>query len=112
MMAVDNATVIARPHSAEDLDEVFDALAHQYRRVIIEGLEWGEPRSLDDLVDMVADEDASSTATDVRIALVHNHLPYLEAAGVITYDDDEAQMAELDDAVAERAVLTAIDDAD
>lgn len=106
-MGTDNATIVARPHSAEDLDEVFDVLAHRYRRVIIGELDWGEPQTLDDLVAMVADGDDSATAADVRVSLVHTHLPKLADAGVITYDA-EAKVAELDDAVAERAVLTAI----
>lgn len=110
-MATDNATIVARPHSAEDLDEVFDVLAHQYRRAIIEELDWGEPQTLDDLAALIADGDDSTTVTNARIALVHNHFPRLVAADVITYDAEE-QVAELDDAVAERAVLTAIHESD
>lgn len=106
-MATDDARVPERTHSAEDLDEVFDTLAHESRRAIIEGLERGEQRHLDDLVDLLVDESAAVTRTDVRVALIHNHLPRLQAADVITYDD-ETQVVELEDAVAERAVLAAI----
>lgn len=106
-MAVEDPPVVTRPHSAEDLDEVFDALAHPYRRAIIENLDWGEPRTLDDLANVVADEADSASVTDVRISLVHNHLPRLAKADVITYDAEE-RVAELDDAVTERAVLSAV----
>ncbi|SFR86448.1 hypothetical protein SAMN05216559_0221 [Halomicrobium zhouii] len=106
-MTADNTTVVARSHSAEDLDEVFDALAHRYRRAIIEVMEWGEPATLEDLVTLITDSDDSAAASDVRTALVHNHLPRLAEADVITYDA-EARVAELDDAAAERSILAAI----
>ena len=110
-MPADDATVVARPHSAEDLDDVFEVLAHRYRRVIIGELDWGEPQALDDLVELIAGGDDSTTPTDVRVALVHNHLPKLVQTDVITYDA-EAQVVELDDAVAERAVLSAVHGSD
>lgn len=110
-MTTDNGAVLARPHSAEDLDEVFEVLAHEYRRTIVGELGWGETQSLDDLVALVAEEaDGAPSATDIRLSLVHNHLPRLAKADVITYDD-EAKVAELDDAVAERAVLAAVSEA-
>ncbi|MCU4801549.1 helix-turn-helix domain-containing protein [Halobacteria archaeon HArc-gm2] len=106
-MTADDTTVVARPHSAEELDEVFDALAHRYRRAIIQRLEWGEPATLDDLVTLITDRDDSAAASDVRTALVHNHLPRLAETDVITYDA-ETHVTELDDAVAERAILAAV----
>lgn len=110
-MPTDNTAVVARPHSAEDLDDVFDALAHRYRRAVIEAMEWGEPATLEDLVALITDRHEDAAAGDVRVALVHNHLPRLAEADVITYDT-EAQVAELDDAVAERAILTAVHGSD
>jgi|AntDeeMetagen681_2_1112603.scaffolds.fasta_scaffold09845_2 hypothetical protein len=110
-MTTEDTTVVARPHSAEDLDDVFDVLAHRYRRAIIEHMEWGEPATLADLVATLSDEDDSVAASDVRVALVHTHLPRLVDADVITYDADR-RVAELDDAVAERAILSAIQESD
>jgi len=110
-MTTDDTTVVARPHTAEDLDDVFDVLAHRYRRTIVEHMEWGEPATLADLVALITDEDDSAAAGDVRIALVHTHLPRLVDADVITYDADR-RVAELDDAVAERAILSAIRERD
>jgi hypothetical protein len=110
-VATDATRVGAHSHSAEDLDDLFGALSHRYRRSIIEHLEWGEPRSLDELVAGVVEQFVDATARTGRSSLVHNHLPRLAAAGVIAYDE-AAGIAELDDAVAERTVLAAIGDAD
>lgn len=106
-MAADDATVLSRPHSSADLDTVFDALSSAYRRAVVAELDWGEPATLDELAEVVAARVDDATAEHARLRLAHCHLPHLAEADVVTYDADD-QVCELDDAVAARAVLSAV----
>ena len=106
-MAAEDGTAITRPHSSADLDTVFDALSHAYRRAVVAHLEWGEPATLAELAEAVATRVDDATVEEARIQLAHCHLPHLDEADVVTYDADE-QVCELDDAVAVRAVLSSV----
>jgi hypothetical protein len=86
------------------IDEVLTLLSDRYRRhalACLDGLP--DPVALEDLTDQVAGRefqqppDRVSMITRTRIAteLHHTHLPKLEEAGIITYDDDAGQVTEI-----------------
>lgn len=73
-----------------NLTEIFSLLASAERQqVLIELWESGRT-TVDELSRRIAAEDDERSSNDVEyieIQLVHNHLPRLEAYGVIEYDD-------------------------
>lgn len=74
--------------------DIFALLAKRHRRQLLEVLrESDTPVGTVELADRLADLDLESPTADertaVRISLYHNHLPRLEAADVVVYDEDE-----------------------
>lgn len=74
--------------------DIFALLAKRHRRQLLAVLRESEtPLATDELAGRIADRDlASPTADDrtaVRISLYHHHLPRLEVADVVAYDEDE-----------------------
>lgn len=105
-MQTDNLTVAAHEPPVEAFDEVFDLLAHPYRRTVIDELEPGVSASVHELAVKIAERHDPPSLSNAEIALVHNHLPRLAEADVVRYEPSE-QRCELDDAAAVRAVLGA-----
>lgn len=79
------------------VDAVFDAMADQLRRHVIRCLpEEGHAVGLSELAWAVAEVEAAEsgtdiapeTVTDIETSLYHLHVPKLEAAGVVEYDQD------------------------
>lgn len=82
------------------LDVVFEALAHQRRRYLVQCLR-EEPRALSDVAMEVAAQETDSPtadqptdlAQDVYLSLYHRHVPKLEEAGIVQYDHDKKVVA-------------------
>lgn len=105
-MEADNIAAVSHEPPGEAFDEVFDLLAHPHRRTVIDELEPGVTATVDELAVRIAERRESSSKSNARIALVHNHLPRMAEAGVVSYHPSE-QRCELDDATAVSAVLAA-----
>ncbi|MBX0295488.1 ArsR/SmtB family transcription factor [Haloarcula nitratireducens] len=91
-------------------DDLFRAVANTKRRQLLALLATQETIALDDLTDVLV---GMATTTDgpagpdewaqVKIELVHAHLPLLTEAGLVEYDEDsgEVRLRSLPDAVYE-----------
>lgn len=98
---------------SEELDAVIEALAHHRRRVAIACLLDHNAMSLPDLAELVADavgarpahEQSAREICDLYLSLYHTHVPKLEDAGLLTYDQesDSVQLADRSVAALERA---------
>ena len=107
-MAAPDSSIDGREDAEATLDTVFDALAHPYRRRVIEELERDAPLDYVALAQRVAaGEDA--TTKRIRVELAHRHLPRLDEAGVVEYHPDSGQ-CDLGDAETGRSILDAVDD--
>lgn len=81
-------------------DDVFyRALAAQPRRRLLSYLLDREQCSIEELVDVLCGWETTSSrmvdserAHQVHIELVHNHLPLLEAAGLLQYDPSDGEV--------------------
>lgn len=83
--------------NTETVDAVFEALADERRRYALHCLKEHEtPLALADLAEEVAVQENSSpitevTAEDVKrtyMSLYHTHIPKLEDAGIVRYNQD------------------------
>lgn len=80
-----------------DLDRAFDALSNTRRRRMLLCLKEHRDVSLADLAELVAEDEYDrnivgidgTEVTEIYMTLYHNHLPVLEAAGLIEYDQEE-----------------------
>ena len=95
--------------ASESPDEVFELLGSQRRRYVVRCLtEFDGSLSLADLADEVATREHDAVITElsaetvkrIYVSLYHNHVPKLEAAGVVAYDQERDAVA-LDDGVDE-----------
>lgn len=103
--------------STRSLDEHLAVLGDEHRQAVIEVLA-EEDRSvgLSSLAQSVAAEvgDASSgtlTPRDVeraKVELHHQHLPKLDAAGVLEYDTEETHVAPTDDLQTARDIVESV----
>lgn len=73
--------------SFKQLDDVFSALAHPKRRAILHVLEEREELGLEELTAAITDDEQS--LSEVRISLVHSHLPQLADVGIVNYGEDD-----------------------
>jgi DNA-binding transcriptional ArsR family regulator len=106
-MAADDITAAPHEPAGEPYDEVFDLLAHPHRRTVIHQLESEATVTVDELAVRIAERYESTSVSDARISLVHNHLPRLAEADVVRYDHS-AQRCELDDDATVHTVLAAV----
>lgn len=106
---MDAMTNVPRRNRDEAIDELFDVLADRSRRSVVAELVHDGPTDLESLAERLADEVESMSRSDAEIRLVHNHLPRLEEAGVVSYDHAERQceFARADTAASVRRVLHA-----
>ncbi|WP_232687204.1 DUF7344 domain-containing protein [Halobacterium zhouii] len=73
-----------------DADARYHVLANDDRQRVLHALEGTSALSLEELVEaVIAEKQDESTRRQVKIALVHQHLPMLDDAGVVDYDRDE-----------------------
>lgn len=104
-------------HEATDLsaDTVFELLAARRRRYLLESLaEHGYSLTLADLADEVAARETGAHITeipegdvlDIYLSLYHTHLPKLEAAKVVAYDQDNDLVGRGRNAVVLEGVLS------
>jgi DNA-binding transcriptional ArsR family regulator len=103
-MKTRNETDVAREQSGADLNDVFEALAHPYRRSVLRILDRESPRCFDVIAERLVDVRDPPSADRVQVALVHEHLPRLADAGLVVYDD-RARECELDEASTALALL-------
>jgi len=74
--------------STTGTDDLFDILANANRRFVLAHLSQREtPPSLGPLAAALAADSDDLSHEDARIALHHVHLPKLEEAGLVEYDD-------------------------
>lgn len=90
----------------DNQDDLFAALSHTHRRVVLQYLRTtGTPVSLDDIVTKLvaweADQSSSNESAADRatfeVSLPHVHLPKLADAGLIEYDAAEQIVAFADE---------------
>lgn len=88
---------LASRNTTDDVDRLFACLADQHRRLLIECVdETVGPVDLDVLVHYIATRDGGGFATprpkdemtEISVMLLHNHLPKMEAAGVLEVDHE------------------------
>ncbi|QCJ45611.1 hypothetical protein [Haloprofundus sp. MHR1] len=85
---------VRTPLDAENeptLTELFDALADERRRRILDAVERADPRlPVALLANALAPDDADEDdVRTLRVSLVHSHLPRLDDAGLLSYDRDD-----------------------
>lgn len=76
----------------ETADAVFELLAAERRRTLLELLANGSDYTVSDLASVLA-AVSDTTERDAEISLLHNHLPKLERAGVISHDRDTRRVS-------------------
>ncbi|WP_311171602.1 DUF7344 domain-containing protein [Halobellus ordinarius] len=91
------------PRLAED--QFYRALAAAHRRRLLHHLVVEEDSSLDELATVLSEwqptttgtTDTSADRSEIRLTLVHNHLPGLDEAGLIDYNpqSESVQLAPL-----------------
>ena len=78
-------------------DSVLDLCRHRHRRAVLAALaEERAPVTLDELTRRIVEHDdrsargesAADASEDVRISLLHVHLPKLASEGLVTHDRD------------------------
>jgi predicted transcriptional regulator len=97
-------TDVTREQPGADLNDVFEALCHPYRRSILRILDREAPRSVAAVAERIDDVRDPPSADRIEVALVHRHLPRLANAGLVVYDD-RARECELDEASTALALL-------
>lgn len=75
---------------SSDYDLIFELLANEQRRRILHHLVDDPVWEVDALVDQLV-ETASRSRTDIACSLRHVHLPKLEDAGIVDYDNGAVQ---------------------
>lgn len=78
------------------IDQVYDVLAHDERRAILDMLASGEGElDLDELVDLATTWNGVSSLDEQHytIRLVHQHLPKMANAGLVAYDLDAGHVS-------------------
>lgn len=95
---------------------VFKLLSHYRRRVAIQYLaaQVGTT-SVVDLADQIAlleNKHTDNHHARIFVSLIHNHLPKLDEAGVVEYDQDQAVVKLSDQATDARSYLDLVADAD
>lgn len=75
-------------------DTLLETLKHPIRRATIRYFEHGSASktTLDELVTHVTTVHPAESSTDIRIQLVHNHLPKLVARGWLEYDSETGEI--------------------
>jgi len=89
-----------------DLDVIFRALADRKRRHVLACLQEHHTVSLADLAEFVAGRESGGDATtvsaevarDVYLSLYHNHVPKLEEADLLRYDQENDLVTRTEDA--------------
>lgn len=72
-----------------DFGETLQILAHSYRRRVLMTLLAHTPEDEGEITAMMADDDAAEFEA-LTLEMYHQHLPKLEAAGVIEWERNES----------------------
>jgi hypothetical protein len=81
--------MVSYDHSSHTLDEVCRILSHRCRRQLLTYLsrKEGDVADLDEIVTYLsAEDDEAIPAEQIRLSLVHIHLPKLADYGTVEYD--------------------------
>jgi len=90
----------------DSLDTYFRLLSNQRRRHVLDCLqEYRNPMALSDLADEVAvreyetriTEIPAEEVTDIYVSLYHVHVPKMQDAGLVEYDQDRDLVSLVDD---------------
>lgn len=112
---------VIESHERVDIstDTVFELLADSRRRYLLESLaEHGYSLTLADLADEVASRECDAHITDipedevleVYLSLYHQHVPKLDGADVVVYDQDRDLVARDENAtVLEQVIELSVD---
>ncbi len=96
--AEDTGTDVLEAEREDALDAYFTVLSNQRRRHVVDCLqEHRNPMALSDLADEVAVREHDSPVTEIpaeevseiQISLYHVHVPKMEDAGLVDYDQDD-----------------------
>lgn len=83
------------PEKAPKVNELMDTLCHHLRRELIFYFEHcieSDSASLDEAIAHVNARVSGTTAEELRISLVHSHIPKLQERGWIDYDPRTGDM--------------------
>lgn len=109
-----DATGSATSSDQEALDQLCDLLAHPRRRAVLACLAHHQtPIALADLADEVAVQEhdtrlpaiPAETVKRTYLSLYHTHVPKLEAAELVTYNQDQDQVVPINDVTAGESIL-------
>jgi DNA-binding transcriptional ArsR family regulator len=86
------------------LNSVFRALADERRRIAVSCLGGHETLTLPDMAELVAERERArplskidaTVVRDVYLSLYHTHVPVLEEAGVVRYEQERDLVARTD----------------
>lgn len=100
------------PRSTErgvDLNQVFRALSHPTRRRVLAAITIDDTRRVDEFETAAFVPDGHSVRT-VSMELHHSHLPRLDEAGLIDWNDEAGTVTRGEHFAETRAVLEVLDD--
>ena len=92
-----------------DLDTVFRTLSHTLRRRILTALMTDDPRRTDEF-ETVEFNSGETDSEPIRIELRHRHLPQLDEAGFIDWDEQAGRVTRGEDFAEIRPLLELMDD--
>ena len=109
----DHTTTLKVPHGSSEAefpppDDLFEALASSTRRRLLAVLPAESTMEVDELTDILAGWESTTDGpvgpdewAQVKIKLVHAHLPLLADTGLVTYEDGEIARDSYPEPVAE-----------
>lgn len=92
-----------------DLDTVFRALSHSLRRRILTALMTDNPRRAEEFETVEFKPDGSAQEP-IQIELRHRHLPQLDEAGFIDWDEQAGRVTRGEDFAEVRPLLELMDE--
>lgn len=106
------------PTATPSTDTLFSVLAHQYRRYALDCVREQRTKSLADIADAVAvrvferpvNEIPADAQRRIYLELYHTHIPKLEAARVVKYDQSQDTVTAGDAIERAAPFLTVVDD--
>lgn len=97
------------PARRVDLDTVFEALSHSLRRRILTALMTDNPRSEQEFETVEFRPDGAESES-IQIELRHGHLPRLEEAGFVDWDERTGRVTRGENSEDVRALLELMDE--
>lgn len=104
-----NPTNDGHAERSVDLDAVFRALSHTTRRRVLATVMKDNPRSADEFETIEFGPDGSDEET-ISVELRHTHLPHLDDAGFIDWDEETGTVTRGEDFEDIRPLLELMDE--